>query len=84
MEVISRRRGKPALATSTGCAPTSRLSASPWRKRRIRAGGPVASLEPSDRIAGHGYEAVEGLEMPETWDFKAAFEYGLRLILDGV
>jgi AcrR family transcriptional regulator len=51
--------------------------------------GPYADLEPServrsDRIAGRGYATVERLSLPDDWDFDAAFEFGLRLILDGV
>lgn len=51
--------------------------------------GPYADLEPSEkirseRLAGRGYAAVEQLSLPEDWDFDAAFEFGLRLILDGV
>ena len=80
----SGRWGKPALATSDGLRAYFTLVGFTLAQTSYQSRGPVAGLEPSDRIAGHGYEAAEGLEMPETWDFKAAFEYGLRLILDGV
>jgi AcrR family transcriptional regulator len=51
--------------------------------------GPYPDLEPSERIrsarlAGRGYEALEEIQMPLEWDFDAAFEFGLGLILDGV
>jgi hypothetical protein len=51
--------------------------------------GPYPDLEPSERIrseriAGRGYESIENANIPEQWDFDAAFEFGLRLILDGV
>lgn len=51
--------------------------------------GPYPDLEPSERIrseriAGRGYESVENANIAEQWDFDAAFEFGLRLILDGV
>lgn len=51
--------------------------------------GPFADLEPtaknrSERIAGRGYTTLERLEVPEDWDFDAAFEFGLQLVLDGI
>lgn len=51
--------------------------------------GPYIDLEPADgtrsqRIAGRGYRMVEGMELPREWDFGAAFDFGLSLILDGV
>lgn len=51
--------------------------------------GPFPDLEPSEkirseRIAGHGYSTVERLEIPGNWDFEAAFEFGLGLVLAGV
>lgn len=51
--------------------------------------GPYADLEPSarirtERLAGRGYGTVETLNLSDEWDFDAAFEFGLRLILDGV
>jgi TetR/AcrR family tetracycline transcriptional repressor len=51
--------------------------------------GPFPDLEPSEkvraeRIAGRGYRVTERLDMPETWDFDATFEFGITLILRGV
>jgi TetR/AcrR family transcriptional regulator, tetracycline repressor protein len=51
--------------------------------------GPYVDLEPSERnrfqrIAGRGYKVLEGIELPREWDFDAAFEFGVGLILDGV
>ncbi|WP_422026519.1 TetR/AcrR family transcriptional regulator [Roseovarius sp.] len=51
--------------------------------------GPFPGLEVSGQprdgsLAGHGFTAVEQAKFPDTWDFDAAFEFGLRLILDGV
>lgn len=51
--------------------------------------GPYPDLEPSERIrseriAGKGYQMVERLDMPQEWDFDGAFEFGLRLMLDGI
>jgi TetR/AcrR family transcriptional regulator, tetracycline repressor protein len=51
--------------------------------------GPFPDLEPSkkvrsERLAGRGYRTVEHLETPEKWDFEAAFEFGLSLVLGGV
>jgi len=54
-----------------------------------QARGPFPDLEPSERVraerlSGRGYSAIGRLEMPETWDFEASFEFGLDLILRGV
>jgi TetR/AcrR family transcriptional regulator, tetracycline repressor protein len=51
--------------------------------------GPFPDLEPSDRVraerlAGRGYPSVESLRMPATWDFDAAFEFGLSVIVRGI
>lgn len=51
--------------------------------------GPHPDLEPSERVraerlSGRGYSAIGRLEMPQTWDFEASFEFGLDLILRGV
>lgn len=50
---------------------------------------PVPDLEPSEkvraqRLAGRGYPATEGLELPGHWDFDASFDFGLSLILRGI
>lgn len=50
---------------------------------------PIPSLEPSEkvraeRIAGRGYEAVERIATPSTWDFDASFDFGISLILSGI
>jgi TetR/AcrR family transcriptional regulator, tetracycline repressor protein len=50
---------------------------------------PAVGLEPSEqirthRIAGRGFAAVERLELPQDWDFKESFEFGLTLVLDGI
>ena len=51
--------------------------------------GPYPELEPSERIrsrrlARRGYETTAKVRLPDEWDFDAAFEFGLGLILDGV
>jgi TetR/AcrR family tetracycline transcriptional repressor len=51
--------------------------------------GPFPELEPSEkiraeRLAGRGYDAIERLEAISDWDFDAAFEFGLALIIGGV
>jgi AcrR family transcriptional regulator len=51
--------------------------------------GPFPDLEPSQRIRSErlrnrGYRITEQLELPPTWDFQAAFEFGLALVLSGV
>jgi TetR/AcrR family transcriptional regulator, tetracycline repressor protein len=53
------------------------------------ANGPVPDLEPveqvrSRRIAGHGYSALEQLNVQGDWDYEAAFEYSLSLIIQGI
>jgi AcrR family transcriptional regulator len=50
---------------------------------------PIPGLEPSgrnrtERIAGHGYSAIERLVLPATWDFDESFDFGISLILNGV
>lgn len=51
--------------------------------------GPLPDLEPSEkiraeRLAGRGYDAVMRLDPISDWDFDAAFEFGLALIIEGV
>jgi TetR/AcrR family transcriptional regulator, tetracycline repressor protein len=51
--------------------------------------GPFPDLEPSEkiraeRLAGRGYGAIERLDAIPDWDFDAAFEFGLALIIGGV
>ena len=50
--------------------------------------GPFPDLEPSERtragrLAGRGYDAIERLDPIVDWDFDAAFEFGLALIIGG-
>jgi AcrR family transcriptional regulator len=47
---------------------------------------PIPDLETirAERIAGRGYQSVERLELPATWDFDGAFKFGISLILAGV
>ncbi|MHB2266772.1 TetR/AcrR family transcriptional regulator [Aliihoeflea sp. PC F10.4] len=47
---------------------------------------PITEMDPrvKARSPGASYEAVDRLDLPETWDFDAAFELGLRVVLDGV
>jgi hypothetical protein len=51
--------------------------------------GPIPDLEPSDRVrserlAGQGYLSIDSLASPGDWDFDAAFEFGLMLIVRGI
>jgi TetR/AcrR family tetracycline transcriptional repressor len=51
--------------------------------------GPFPDLEPSERVrakrlAGRGYAAVERLDIDDQWDFDAAFEFGITLIIAGL
>jgi TetR/AcrR family tetracycline transcriptional repressor len=51
--------------------------------------GPFPDLEPSEkiraeRLAGRGYAAVERLDIDDQWDFDAAFEFGITLIIAGL
>jgi TetR/AcrR family transcriptional regulator, tetracycline repressor protein len=51
--------------------------------------GPFPDLEPSEkirveRLTGRGYAAVERLDIDDQWDFDAAFEFGITLIIAGL
>ncbi|WP_197038386.1 TetR/AcrR family transcriptional regulator [Billgrantia saliphila] len=59
------------------------LTQAAYQARRVPDLEPSAQIR-AERIAGRGYEAIEHLAWPETWDFDASFEFGITLILNGV
>lgn len=50
----------------------------------ISIASPFPDLEPSEKIRVEGYGAIERLDAIADWDFDAAFEFGLALIIGGV
>jgi TetR/AcrR family transcriptional regulator, tetracycline repressor protein len=89
MEVTLRALGLAGLNSRDALRTYFTLVSFTLHQAAYQTRGPVPGLEPSERIraerlAGRGYEAIERLDPILDWDFDAAFEFGLSLILAGV
>jgi AcrR family transcriptional regulator len=59
------------------------LAQTNYQTRSVPDLGPSGQVR-TVRLESRGYDVVERMELPTTWDFDAAFDYGTSLILDGV
>lgn len=89
MEVTLRALGHAGLPEIDGLRTYFTLVSFTLAQASYQSRGPYPDLEPSERIrserlAGRGYETTAKVRLPDEWDFDAAFEFGLALILDGV
>jgi AcrR family transcriptional regulator len=89
MEVTLKALDQTALSVLDGVRTYFTLVSFTLVQASYQTRGPYADLEPSrkvrsERIAGRGFATVERVKLPADWDFDAAFEFGMRLILDGV
>lgn len=89
MEVTLRALGRARLDNLDALRTYFTLVSFTLGQASYETRGPFPDLEPSEkvrseRLAGRGYRTVERLDTPPEWDFEAAFEFGLGLILAGV
>jgi TetR/AcrR family tetracycline transcriptional repressor len=89
MEITLRALGKAGFDNRDALRAYFTLVSFTLHQASYQSRGPFPDLEPSEkiraeRLAGRGYEAIERLDTTSGWDFDAAFEFGLALILGGV
>jgi len=60
------------------------LAQTSYQSRRSYPGLEPSKRVRAERLAGRGHDAAGQPQLPSGWDFDAAFEFGLDLILDGV
>jgi TetR/AcrR family tetracycline transcriptional repressor len=89
MEVTLGALGQAGLEPLDGLRTYFLLVSFTLGQASYETSGPFPDLDPSERIRSEGlpgrsYHTTERLERPQTWDFKAAFDFGLTLVLSGV
>lgn len=89
MEVTLRALGGAGLGSRDALRTYFTLVSFTLHQAAYQTRGPIPDLEPSEmirtkRLAGRGYVAIERIDPLVDWDFDAAFEFGLTLILGGV
>ena len=89
MEVTLRALRKAGMSQTDGLRTYFTLVGFILVQASYQCRGPYPGLEPSacirsEPVAGRGCEMPEEADLPRQWDFDAAFEFGLQLILDGV
>lgn len=89
MEITLRALGKAGFDNRDALRAYFTLVSFTLHQASYQSRGPFPDLEPSEkiraeRLAGRGYDAIERLSTTADWDFDAAFEFGLALILGGV
>jgi len=89
MDVTLRALDKAGLEVTDALRAYFSLVSFTLGQASYQSRGPIPDLEPSEkiraeRLAGRGYAAVERLDTRENWDYDAAFEFGLMLIIRGL
>lgn len=88
MEVTLRALGQLGLDSRDALRTYFTLVSFTLSQASYQSRGPFPDLTPSEkiraeRLAGRGYDAIERLDPIPDWDFDAAFEFGLSLIIAG-
>lgn len=89
MEVTLRALRKAGFDSQDGLRVYFTLVSFTVHQASYQSRGPFPALEPSEkiraeRLSGRGYDTVERLATSSDWDFDAAFEFGLALIIAGI
>lgn len=89
MEVTLRALDETGLVSQDALRTYFMLVSFTLYQASYQSRGPFPDLEPSERIrverlVGRGFDAIERLDAMPDWDFDAAFEFGLALIIGGV
>jgi TetR/AcrR family tetracycline transcriptional repressor len=89
MEITLRALGKAGFDNRDALRAYFTLVSFTLHQASYQSRGPFPDLEPSEkiraeRLADRGYDAIARLDTTSDWDFDAAFEFGLALILGGV